>query len=184
MKKNLLLIPLIAFLVLFTSTANSQETTPMTTEAITVNHTGSFEINMTPDDALPLFTGPGEALWVPNWDPVILNGDGFEKGSVFQTTRDGGTTTWLVLKYDRNNHHARYMRMMPDYDVGTVDVTLKSNNNGGSVVTVTYQLTALGEDRNKSLAEWDADAYADEMLAWRDLIVAADDKIKAHFASR
>ena len=31
-------------------------------------------------------------LWIENWDPEILHGDGFETGTVFVTTNHGPNT--------------------------------------------------------------------------------------------
>ncbi len=66
-------------------------------EARTVARSGSFELDMTPEQALPLFTAPGEKLWISIWDPVVLNGDGFEEGTVFVTSNHGHTTYWLFM---------------------------------------------------------------------------------------
>jgi hypothetical protein len=49
--------------------------------ALTIDRTSSFELDMIPEQALPLFTAPGEMLWAPGWEPNILSGDGFEQGS-------------------------------------------------------------------------------------------------------
>lgn len=150
--------------------------------AVSVTRSGSFELDMTPDVAFPLFTGPGEALWVPNWNPTIFKGDGFEKGTVWQTNNHGSTTTWMVLEYNTETRHAQYLRMTPNYDVGTIDVTLTPNEHDGSIVNVTYELTALGEDRNQELANWSEEAYAQELKEWRELIINARDKIDTYFA--
>jgi len=45
-------------------------------DALTIARTGSFDLNMKPEEALPLFTAPGEKLWISIWDPVVLNGYG------------------------------------------------------------------------------------------------------------
>lgn len=185
MKKRLLLLSFIAFGELISANVFAQDiddNSHSITNAVTLNHKGSFEIEMAPDYAFPLFTGPGEELWVPNWKAKILHGDGFEKGTVFQTSNHHNITTWLVLEFDRKEHHARYMRMQPHYDVGTVDVFLTSNGNGGSIVTVEYQLTGLGPERNLSLSQWDKAAYDLEMNIWRDLIISSKDKIEKHFS--
>ena len=112
-------------------------------EAVTINRSGSFELDMTPEYALPLFTAPGEKLWISIWDPVILHGDGYEEGTVWVTANHGNTTYWYVANYDTEAKRARYVRVTPDADTGTVDVSLMPNGTGGSIVTVTYQLTGL-----------------------------------------
>ena len=151
-------------------------------EAITVSRIGSFELEMEPDDALLLFTAPGEELWVPGWDPVILSGDGYRKGTVFVTTNHGHTTYWLVSDYDADAKHARYVRVTPEADTGTVDVSIVPNGSGRSVVHVAYQLTGLSSAGNKKLQDAFSEAdYAAMMEEWRALLVAEQDTIDRHF---
>jgi len=149
--------------------------------AVTISRSGSFELDISPEKALPLFTGPGERLWVPGWEPVILSGDGFEADTVFLTEHKGKTTYWQVLAYDKQSKHARYHRITPDSDTGTVDVLLKANAKGGSRVYVTYKLTALTPMGNrKLLRHYDQASYGKMMVEWRDLIIAHMDKISQH----
>ena len=152
-------------------------------EATTVARQGSFDLNMSPEKALPLFSAPGEKLWISAWDPIILNGDGFEKGTVFITTNHGHTTYWLVTDYDQDAKHAQYVRVTPGADTGTVDVTVSSDGKGGATVDVAYQLTALSEAGNEHLQKsFSASKYAEMMEEWRDMINSNREKIDAHFA--
>ena len=105
-------------------------------DALTIARTGSFELDMTPEEAQPLFTAPGEKLWIPIWDPIILHGDGYEKGTAFVTTNHGHTSYWLVSDYDIDAKHAQYVRVTPGANTGTVDVTIASNGSGGSTINV------------------------------------------------
>ena len=151
-------------------------------DALTVARTGSFELDMTPEEALPLFTAQGEKLWIPMWDPVILHGDGYEKGTVFVTEHHGQTVYWLVMDYDINAKHALYVRVTPGADTGTVDVSLAPNESGGSTVTVSYQLTALSPAGKKRLQESFTEArYAEMMGEWRTMISNSRERINAHF---
>ena len=75
-------------------------------DSITVSRAGSFELAMTPEKALPLFTAPGERLWITTWDPTVFNGDGIEEGTVFTTYNHGHTTYWLVMDYGTHAHAA------------------------------------------------------------------------------
>lgn len=151
-------------------------------DALTVSRTGSFELEMAPEEALPLFTAPGEKLWIPGWDPVVLHGDGFEKGTVFVTEAHGHTTHWLVMDYDTKARHALYVRVTPGVDTGTVDVSIAPNGNGGSTVTVDYQLTGLSPAGNEKLEESFSEAeYAGMMGEWRSMINDSREKIDAHF---
>jgi len=151
--------------------------------AITITRSGSFDLDMTPDAALPLFTAPGEKLWIPTWEPMILNGDGFEKGTVFVTAHAGHKTYWHVMDYDTGLHHALYVRVTPGVDTGTVDVSLVPNESGGSTVTVSYQLTSLSTAGSTLLQKnYSAEKYAQMMEEWRSMIVGSRDKIDAHFS--
>ena len=151
-------------------------------DALTIARTGLFELDMTPEQALPLFTAPGEKLWISIWDPVILNGDGYEKGTVFVTNNHGHTTYWLVTDYDTNAKHAQYARVTPDADAGTVDVSITSNGKGGATVNVAYQLTALSAAGNEKLKEsFSEPNYAKMMKDWRSMINDSRGKIDDHF---
>ena len=151
-------------------------------DAITIARNGSFELDMTPEEALPLFTAPGEKLWIPIWDPVVLNGDGFEKGTVFVTTNHGHTTYWLVTDYDTDAKHAQYVRVTPEANTGTVDVSITSNGKGGATVNVAYQLTALSPAGNENLKESFSESnYAAMMEDWRTMINDSREKIDNHF---
>ena len=151
-------------------------------DAVTIVRTGSFELDMTPEQALPLFTAPGEKLWIPIWNPVILNGDGYEEGTAFVTTNHGHTSYWLVTDYDTEAKHAQYVRVTPGANTGTVDVSITSNGNGGSIVNVAYQLTGLSPTGNADLKDsFSESKYAEMMEEWRAMINDSREKIDEHF---
>ena len=151
-------------------------------DALTIARAGSFELDMTPDEAQPLFTAPGERLWISIWDPVMLSGDGYEKGTAFVTNNHGHTTYWLVTDYDTNAKHAQYARVTPDANTGTVDVSITPNGKGGATVNVAYQLTALSEAGNEHLTEsFSESKYAAMMEEWQGMINDSREKIDDHF---
>jgi len=151
-------------------------------DAVTIARTGSFELDMTPEEAQPLFTAPGERLWISVWDPFILHGDGYEKGTAFVTSNHGHTTYWLVTDYDTGTKHAQYVRVTPGANTGTVDVSITSNGNGGSTVNVAYQLTGLSPAGNANLEEsYSESNYAEMMEEWRTMINDSRETIVEHF---
>ena len=153
-------------------------------KAITLTRSSSFELDMSPEYALPLFTAPGEKLWISVWDPIVLNGDGLEKGTVWVTTNHGTTSHWYVADYNIDTKHAQYMRTTPGADIGTVDVSMTSNGNDGSIVQVTYQLTGLSESGNKSIEQKLSESeYAKMMQEWRTMINSSRKQIDEHFGS-
>lgn len=152
-------------------------------DALSVARHGSFELDLPPERAFPLFTAPGEELWVPAWDPVVLHGDGLGEGTVFVTTNHGHTTYWLVTDYDADAHRAQYVRVTPEADTGTVDVSIAATEQGGSIVDVGYHLTALTPAGNAKLEESFGERdYADMMREWQRLIAESREEIDAHFA--
>jgi len=144
-------------------------------EAAQIKHTGSFHLDAPPEHVFPLFTAPGERLWAPGWDPVILGGgSGLERGSVWITGHGGEQTIWLVVDYDPAEFHARYARITPTSRAGSVEVFARSDGDGGTDVEVTYELTALNETGDGELAGFDADYFAHMMVEWERLIREAD----------
>lgn len=151
-------------------------------DALTITQTGTFELDIEPDDAFVLFTARGEELWVPGRTPFILNGDGYEEGTVWITCGDGHTAYWYVAVYDTAARHAQYVRVTPGKNAGTVDVRVAPNGSDGSTVTVTYQLTGLSPAGNSDLeASFSESAYSAMMKEWREAIDACRDKIDKHF---
>lgn len=151
-------------------------------ESITVAREGGFELDMAPDKALPLFTAPGERLWISHWDPTILSGDGFEAGTVFVTSGHGHTSYWYVTVYDTESRRAQYVRVTPGADTGTVDVSVEANEAGGSYVRVGYRLTSLSEAGSTNLENtFDQESYDQMMQEWKRMIEESRERIEVHW---
>ena len=170
-------------LTMAAATAPMALTADAAAEMTRVIHTGEAHVAAAPEDAFPLFTAPGERLWVPGWDPVIVgDGDGLNRGSVWLTGDGEDRTIWLVVDYDPEKLHARYARITPAAKAGTVEVTARPDGAGGTSVEVTYDLTALSEHGNESLAGFDEADYEKMMGEWERLIRAADLEYPVQFA--
>src|SRR4051794_14836050 len=107
--------------------------------------------------ALWLFTPAGERSWVDGWDPVFPageDGDGARPGTVFTTEHDGTTTVWTVVA--RDDRSVRYARVTPGRWSGLVEVRCRSDGDGATLVSVSYDLTALSDDGRAALAEFAA----------------------------
>jgi hypothetical protein len=141
--------------------------------AANVTHTGRFHVDAPPEQAICLFTAPGEILWADGWHPVILSGDGTEKGTVFVTTHNEEVTIWVVVDFDPQSFHVRYSRVTPSIRAGTVEVFVRPDGQSGSIVEVTYQLTALSETGNRDLEQFDAQAYSEMMAEWENEIAGS-----------
>lgn len=112
----------------------------------------------------------------------MLNGDGYEKGTVFVTNNHGHTTYWLVTEYDTNARYTQYICVTPDADTGTVDVSITLNGKGGATVNVAYQITALSPAGNENLEEILRESnYAEMMEDWQSMINDSPEKVDEHF---
>lgn len=143
-------------------------------DRVTVAHSGELQLDLPPEQALHLFTAPGETLWVPGWEPTILSGDGTEEGTVFLTGKGEEKTIWVVVDFDAETFRARYARVAPTSRAGTVEICLHPNGEAGSTVMVTYRLTALSDSGNSTLTAFDAMAFQEMLKEWKALIAAAD----------
>ena len=151
-------------------------------KATSVVHTGTLHVDATPEHAFQLFNAPGERLWVPGWDPVVLRGgDGREKGSVWVTDVEAVATIWVVVDYDPESLHARYARISPDSSAGTVEVFARSDRRGGTDVDVSFELTALNDAGNRKLADFDAEFFSQMMFDWEQLIREANIEFPVRF---
>ncbi|MEW9528084.1 SRPBCC family protein [Microbispora sp. NPDC049125] len=156
--------------------------------------TGTLRVPLPPARAFPLFTPYGERAWVQGWDPRFPDdiddirpmggkghagddgGDGpadTRPGTVFQTHAHGETTTWVVVDR-RPGRRMAYARVTPGARAGTVEVDLDDDPGapGHSVVTVTYDLTAMDEAARAELGVFAA-GYGGFLRSWEEAIAAS-----------
>ncbi|WP_257386928.1 hypothetical protein [Tahibacter caeni] len=132
-----------------------------------------FELALSVEGALPLFTAEGERRWVPGWEPEMLGGDG-AAGSVFVTRTNTVETVWVVVDYDPQRGIARYARHVAGVHAGLVEVRCAALSADRCAVRVRYTLTPLAEAAVAALAEFfEPQRFADSIAGWKRLIVAA-----------
>jgi hypothetical protein len=134
---------------------------------------GGFTLPLPVADAVALFTPEGERRWAgPDWDPQYAIAesarDDSAPGTVFSTESDGGRATWIVL--ERRDDGMRYARIAPDRIAGTVDVRCAPAPGGGTSVTVSYDVTSLGEEGAAFVRELES-GFGAFMDSWREEIV-------------
>jgi hypothetical protein len=105
---------------------------------------GGLTVALPPGEAFVLFTPRGEERWAEGWKPGFPApaADDTTPGTVFETSVDGETTTWVVVERDQGRRIS-YARLTPGSRAGTVTVELQGHPGGDSAVRVTYELTAL-----------------------------------------
>lgn len=138
-----------------------------------LSRSASFCLPLPAERALSLFTPEGERSWVPGWEPECLHPASASSapGTVFRTTHGGEETLWLVLTFDEVRARAEYARLTPGSRMGTVEVRVEPAGAGACVVTVRYELTALGEEGNRVLREMHPAAFEAMIAGWERLIL-------------
>lgn len=150
-----------------------------------VNETASFVLDRSAAKALWLFTAPGEVLWAPNWQPIVLNGDGYQKGSVWLTKHGEDITYWQVAEFDQESFTAEYFLVSPTDFMGTVSVKISPEDSDNAKVSVSYQLTGLSSRGNKKLKyHYTGEAYQNMIREWREQIIDNREKISAFLKTK
>ena len=127
-----------------------------------VQLTGAFTLAAPLEQVMPLFTAEGERAWAPGWEPAYPDSAAHELGQVW-TTSGHAETTWITVQADETV--VRYARVAHGDSAGTVTVSC-APGDGGTEVTVSYDLTALSPGGERRLADF-ASAYDDMLEEWR-----------------
>jgi hypothetical protein len=138
-----------------------------------VARTGAVRVALPPEQALDLFTAPGEVHWAPGWEPRYVSPqDGAPApGGIWLTSEDGQEVIWRVERFDRSAGEAEYLRITPGNRVVTVHVHCAPDGSH-TLATVTYRVIALSPAGQEWLAEFTAERYAKTMKEWERLIAA------------
>ena len=144
-----------------------------------VRRSGSFDLPCNADTAFPLFSPEGERDWVDGWDPQPVFPDRieFSRDTVFKEGPAGEEAVWTIVDADWQTHRAEYVRVAPGSHTGHILVKIEPVDAERSRVTVSYTVTAFGENSASLLAAFSEEAYAAKMRGWKD-------KISAYLESR
>ena len=137
-----------------------------------VKVSGSIEVALALRQAFFLFTPNGERTWAEHWTPVFPSGmtDDTEPGLVFETEHSGRHSIWTIVRCEPASSIG-YSTTTPGHRAGTVTVSCQASN-GGTTVTVNYDLTALVPEANAELSHFEAHFF--EFLDnWRHSIARA-----------
>jgi hypothetical protein len=140
-----------------------------------VRLSGTIRLPLTPDQAFPLFTPTGEREWVEDWDPTfpVAVIDDTLPGTVFETHHGDAHTVWVVVRCEPGLV-IEYARITPGDRAGLVRVDCAPAGDSETVVTVSYDLTALTSDSNAALDDFSAN-YPEFLEHWRQSIRKALD---------
>jgi hypothetical protein len=131
----------------------------------------SFTLDIPPDRAFPFFTPEGERAWAPGWDPRYLHPvDGAAGVGMVFTTSMSEETLWMMLRYEPAQGRVEYLRCTPGSRVGVVRVECVPLDGGRTRVNVSYELTALTEAGNATIAALDDVAFSAFIAGWPEAI--------------
>ena len=131
----------------------------------------SFDLDLDPTEAFPLFTPKGEELWVPEWRPEYIEPQSGETvaGMVFRTGESEESTIWACLEYNPEARRARYLRVTPASRVAYVDVVCSHQGNG-TAVQVSYSFVPLTTSGKTYIANMSDGSFAAMIGDWKGLI--------------
>jgi hypothetical protein len=138
-----------------------------------VRLTGTIQVPLPPTDAITLFTPTGERAWAPGWDPQFPSptDDTTQPGTVFQTNHAGHRSTWTVTRRDPATT-IQYATTTPGDRAGLVTVACAAGEDDTTLVTVSYDLTALAPEANAELDRFAAH-YPSLLDHWQQAITQA-----------
>ncbi|HED07398.1 MAG TPA: hypothetical protein ENI57_04715 [Ignavibacteria bacterium] len=133
-----------------------------------ISRTYKQKIKAKPSLVFPLLCPNREVDWVNGWLPeeIISNSGLAELDCVFTTTNDKGKAFWIVTKYEPENFMLEIAKIVPDYYLSNIRISINDNQDNGSDLSVTYQLTSLSKNGNKKVDEFTEEYYKDFMEAW------------------
>ena len=134
-----------------------------------IERTHTIEIRGRREKIFPLFSPLGEKDWVPDWDPTFhypRSGELVE-GGVFTTSREGEQDTiWVVMEFEPLEFRVKFARVTPGSRVAVVEVRCEEAAEEATRAQVSYTFTALSEEGNTYLAEFNEAYYRDYIESW------------------
>ena len=134
-----------------------------------VKVTGGFELPCSAEMAFPFFSPEGERSWAPGWDPRPLFPDKifFCEDTVFLLGKGAEESIWTIVDVDKERYRAEYIRVAPASHVARIFVNVAPGGDDRSRVSVSYVVTAFGENPSAHLEAFSESAYEDRMLDWQ-----------------
>ena len=134
---------------------------------------GQFDLPLPAAEAIWLFTPEGERAWAPGWSPHYATGEPTETpGTVFTTAAHGIETIWVILEMNRSAGSAAYARVTPGRHAGIVGVQCTDTRPGHTTVTVSYDMSLIGDRETSEFDAYAPTPFADMMRHWSEAIGA------------
>jgi len=133
-----------------------------------VSHTYKQTIKGSIEQIFPLYCPVKELLWTESWNPEIVysNSGVVEQNAIF-TSRDGNRKAiWYVTTYDIENGHVEMIKIMPDYSVSKLEITVEPSKESTTSVFITYTITSLNEEGDIIFKGFTKENFDISMQAW------------------
>lgn len=156
----------------------NSSTYPATHLAQQITRAGVFDLACDVETAFPLFSPEGEREWAPGWNPraVFPETITFAPNTVFRLGAGSEESLWTILEADWQAHRAEYVRFAPASHAARITVKADPLGSDGSQITVTYTVTAFGEQAATVLEPFSEPAYAQRMREWQRQVSACLEK--------
>ena len=132
----------------------------------------SIELVGSIDTVFPLFEPENERKWVDGWDPTVIfpTNETIEEDLVFTTEKDGQTAVWTMIRYDQKRRRIEYNKVEPRHIVIHVSVECKSVESEVTTAIISYTMTALSPDGEKTVGDFTEDHYVGWIGNWKKAI--------------
>lgn len=126
-----------------------------------------------PAEVFPLLCPVREKDWVDGWDYTMIHSKSglIEQDCVFSTPHHGeDPTIWFVSHYNKEKYEIEFVRHSPGEEVVKITIFLTDNGNGSTTTSITYQFTALNENKNTWIRERLDTDFVANMKDWETAI--------------
>ncbi len=120
-----------------------------------------------PEDVFPLLCPELEKQWLPGWDYRMIHSRSgvAERGAVFETRHEAGSTLWVITEHDAPRRVA-FARWHPDGVVVHLEISLGRHLDGDTAVCITYTHTATDETSATVVGRLRESDWLDTMSFW------------------
>ena len=125
-------------------------------------------IHATPEEIFPLLCPELEKSWLPGWSYRMIHSHSgvAERGAVFETEREGGTTVWIVVEHDPQRRVA-FARWQPDGLLVHIEIALgRHHGEATTAVCISYAYTPCSQRGVEALATYTEEAWLEMMSFW------------------
>jgi hypothetical protein len=129
--------------------------------------------NASPEKVFPLLCPEREKDWLDGWDYTMIHSEsGYaEKGCVFSTSHHTEQETiWYINEHDRENFKIEFIRFTPYEEIVKINIKLTDNGNNTTTSEISYQYSALTENKNEWMLNEFEKSFTNLMIWWEKSI--------------